>query len=72
MRSVIKLNTYAHGYVQLQPYTITMLTPEQEEGIRQHEAERKRLVELVLSKYQLINGRLVKIKVDVSKPLKQK
>lgn len=44
-----------------------MLTPEQEEGIRQHEAERKRLVELVLSKYQLINGRLVKIKPEVNK-----
>lgn len=44
-----------------------MLTSEQKEGIRQHEAERKRLVELVLSKYQLINGRLVKIKVEVSK-----
>ena len=49
-----------------------MLTPEQEEGIRQHEAERKRLVELVLSKYQLINGRLVKIKVDVSKSSRQR
>jgi hypothetical protein len=44
-----------------------MTTPEQDEGIRQHEAERKRLVELVLSKYQLINGRLVKIKTEVNK-----
>ncbi len=48
-----------------------MTTPEQAEGIRQHEAERKRLVELVLSKYQLINGRLVKIKPEVSKSSRQ-
>lgn len=48
-----------------------MLTPEQEEGIRQHESERKRLVELVLSKYQLINGRLIKIKVEVNKSSRQ-
>jgi hypothetical protein len=49
-----------------------MTTPEQLEGIKQHEAERKRLVELVLSKYQLINGRLVKIKVEVSKSSRQR
>jgi hypothetical protein len=49
----------------IQLYCVT--TPEQLKGIKQHEAERKRLVELVLSKYQLINGRLVKIKTDVSK-----
>jgi hypothetical protein len=48
-----------------------MTTPEQDEGIRQHEAERKRLVELVLSKYQLINGRLIKIKTDFSKSSRQ-
>jgi len=49
-----------------------MLTPEQAEGIKQHNAERKRLVELVLSKYQLINNRLVKIKPEVSKSSRQR
>ena len=38
------------------------LTPEQIEGLKQFEAERKERIKRVLSKYSEINGKLVKTK----------
>lgn len=39
------------------------LTPEQVEGLKQFEADRAEIIARVMSKYRLVNGKLVKIQL---------